>query len=194
MEKLLQKSLNSSIQAKKDFLENGKDDLLLLVDWLIDTFNNGGKLLIMGNGGSAADAQHLAAEFVNRFLIDRPPLPALALTTDTSILTSVSNDFSCEDIFAKQIEALAKEEDLVMGISTSGNSPNVVQAVKAAQQKKIRTAALTGGSGGKLSILADISLNVPSDITPHIQETHLWIEHMLCWLVDERIYGSLSHG
>lgn len=194
MEKILQKSLSNSIQAKKDFLEEGKDDLLILVDWLIDTFNGGGKLLILGNGGSAADAQHLAAEFVNRFLIDRPPLPALALTTDTSILTSVGNDFSYEDIFAKQIEALAKEGDLVLAISTSGNSENVVRAVKAARRKNIRTGVLTGGSGGSLASLADINLNVPTDITPHIQETHLWIEHMLCWLVDERMYGSLSHG
>lgn len=193
MEKLLQKSLQDSIQANKDFLEKSGDDLLVLVDWLIETFKGGGKLLIMGNGGSAADAQHLAAEFVNRFLIDRPALPVLALTTDTSILTSVGNDFSYEDIFARQIEALGQEGDLVLGISTSGNSPNVVEAVKSARRKNIRTAALTGGSGGRLASLSDITLNVPTEATPHIQETHLWIEHMLCRLVDERMYGSLTH-
>ncbi len=192
MNDLLQESLNNTIQAKKDFLKSGRDNMLLLVEKLIETFTGGGKLLIIGNGGSAADAQHLAAEFVNRFLLDRPPLPALALTTDTSILTSVGNDFSYEDVFAKQVEALAREGDLVLAISTSGNSPNVIRAVETARRKQVRTAALTGGSGGELSSLADICLNVPTDITPHIQETHLWIEHMLCWLVDEKMYGSLK--
>ncbi len=191
MDTILSRSLSDSIAAKQGFYETGKDDLLQLVDWVVESFGQGGKLLLCGNGGSAADAQHLAAEFVNRFLIDRRPLPALALTTDTSILTSVGNDFSYDDIFAKQVQALGKKEDLFLGISTSGNSPNIVRAVETATKIGMKTAILTGGSGGALASMADLVLTVPSDKTPHIQETHLWIEHMLCWLVDERMFGSL---
>ena len=192
MEKILRQSLEDSIAAKNAFYNEQKQDLILLVDWIVASFQAGGKLLLCGNGGSAADAQHLAAEFVNRFLINRRPLPALALTTDTSILTSVGNDFSYDDIFAKQVEALGKKEDVFLGISTSGNSPNVINAVQAAQGIGMKTVILTGGSGGKLAGLADLTLTVPSDKTPHIQETHIWIEHMICWLVDERLFGSLQ--
>lgn len=191
MKKLIQQSLENSIQAKKEFVSTQEQELLLLVDWLVSAFNSGGKLLVFGNGGSAADAQHLAAEFVNRFLIDRRPLPAIALTTDSSILTSIGNDFSFDDVFTKQIHSLGKKEDIALGISTSGNSPNVVNAIKAAREIGMQTAVLTGGNGGKLATEADLVLNVPSDQTPHIQETHVWIEHMICWLVDERMFGSL---
>jgi D-sedoheptulose 7-phosphate isomerase len=191
MKNILRQSLENSIKAKEEFVSSQEQNLILLVNWLVSCFGNGGKLLIFGNGGSAADAQHLAAEFVNRFIIDRRPLPALALTTDTSILTSVGNDFSYDDIFAKQIYALGKKEDVALGISTSGNSPNVVNAIQAAREIGMRTAVLTGGNGGKLASKAELVLNVPCDSTPHIQETHLWVEHMLCWLVDERMFGSL---
>jgi len=191
MQDILRQSLENSIKAKEDFVSSQEQNLLLLVDLLVASFKGGGKLLIFGNGGSAADAQHLAAEFVNRFLIDRKPLPALALTTDSSILTSIGNDFSYDDIFSKQIHALGKKEDVALGISTSGNSPNVVNAIKAAREIGMHTAVLTGGNGGKLASEAELVLNVPSDKTPHIQETHIWIEHMLCWLVDERMFGSL---
>ncbi|MCK5196640.1 MAG: D-sedoheptulose 7-phosphate isomerase [Desulfobulbaceae bacterium] len=191
MQDILRQSLENSIKAKEDFVSSQEQNLLLLVDLLVASFKGGGKLLIFGNGGSAADAQHLAAEFVNRFLIDRKPLPALALTTDSSILTSIGNDFSYDDIFSKQVHALGKKEDVALGISTSGNSPNVVNAIKAAREIGMQTAVLTGGNGGKLASEAELVLNVPSDKTPHIQETHIWIEHMLCWLVDERMFGSL---
>jgi len=191
MQKIIQQSLDDSIQAKKDFVSSQERELFLLVDWLVTAFKHGGKLLVFGNGGSAADAQHIAAEFVNRFRIDRRPLPAIALTTDSSILTSIGNDFSFDDIFVKQIHALGRKEDVALGISTSGNSPNVVNAIKAAREIGMQTAALTGGNGGKLASEADLVLNVPSDQTPHIQETHIWIEHMICWLVDERMFGSL---
>lgn len=194
MKKLIQQSLENSIQAKKEFVSTQEEELLLLVDWLVSAFNSGGKLLVFGNGGSAADAQHLAAEFVNRFLIDRRPLPAIALTTDSSILTSIGNDFSFDDVFTKQIHSLGKKEDIALGISTSGNSPNVVNAIKAAREIGMQTAVLTGGNGGKLATEADLVLNVPSDQTPHIQETHVWIEHMICWLVDERMFGSLVNA
>lgn len=187
MKKIIADCLKNSVAAKQDFVAAQEDDLIRLVQWIVETFARGGKLMIMGNGGSAADAQHLAAEFVNRFLVDRAPLPALALTTDSSVLTSVGNDFSFDDIFVKQVQALGKKEDLLLGISTSGNSPNILAATRTAAKMGIRTAALTGGSGGKLMALADLTLNVPSSMTPHIQETHLWIEHMLCWLVDEEL-------
>lgn len=190
MEQILAASLENSIAAKEAFVKAHHDEILRLAQWLIDTIKNGNKLLVFGNGGSAADAQHMAAEFVNRFMIDRPPLAAIALTTDTSILTSIGNDFSYDDIFVKQIQALGKEGDLALGISTSGNSPNVLTAIEVAKKMGIRTAALTGGSGGKLIDIAELVLNVPSRVTPAIQETHLWVEHLLCQLVDEALFGE----
>lgn len=190
MEDIIAKSLADSIAAKQAFDRESRPLLLTLVDWIVEAFNQGGKLLLFGNGGSAADAQHLAAEFVNRFLLDRRPLPALALTTDTSILTSVGNDFSYDDVFAKQIIALGKPGDIALGISTSGNSGNVINGFHEAKKGGMKTVALTGGSGGKIAGHVDLLLNVPSDHTPHIQETHLWIEHMICWLVDEKMFGE----
>ncbi len=189
---ILQESLAGSIKAKEDFFGQSADLLLDTVERVIRCFENGGKLMLCGNGGSAADAQHLAAEFVNRFLIDRIPLPALALTTDTSILTSVGNDFSYNDIFAKQVQALGKPEDILLGISTSGNSGNVINALDAAKEIGMTTVGLTGGEGGKMASLVDILLNVPTTHTPHIQECHIWVEHMLCQLIDERMFGSLQ--
>ncbi len=190
MKFIISDCLKESIRAKEDFANREAENIIRLSENLVATIKNGGKLLVFGNGGSAADAQHIAAEFVNRFLIDRPPLPALALTTDTSILTSVGNDFSFEDVFAKQIAALGKKEDLALGISTSGNSPNVLKAIDVAKKMGLQTAALTGGNGGKLGAMADIVLNVPTDQTPHIQEVHLWVEHLLCQLVDTMLFGD----
>ena len=185
-------NLAQSVIAQQAFAEASSDRIIQLVEWTIETFRSGGKLLIFGNGGSAADAQHVAAEFVNRFKIDRQPLPAIALTTDSSILTSIGNDFSFDMIFVKQVQALGKPDDLVLGISTSGNSPNVVKAIAAAKEMNIRTAALTGGSsntGGEIGGLADLVLNVPTDSTAHIQETHLWVEHILCELVEKELFS-----
>ncbi|MDA8159288.1 MAG: D-sedoheptulose 7-phosphate isomerase [Desulfobacteraceae bacterium] len=190
MQEKINAGLLGSIKAKQDFAAAYSGELCRLVEALVSAFNNGNKLLIFGNGGSAADAQHLAAEFVNRFLIDRRPLPAIALTTDSSILTSIGNDFSFDDIFVKQIKALGQAGDVALGISTSGNSPNVLKAIEQAKGMGLLTAALTGGHGGKLLPLADIGLNVPSSFTPHIQESHLWAEHLLCQLVDERMFGA----
>ena len=191
MQSILKESLAGSIKAKEMFFDQSNHLLIDTVEVTLQSFAKGGKLILCGNGGSAADAQHLAAEFVNRFLIDRRPLPALALTTDTSILTSVGNDFSYDDIFAKQLEALGKPEDIFLGISTSGNSPNVIKAINVAKDIGMTTVALTGGKGGKMAALVDILLNVPVPHTPHIQECHIWIEHMLCQLIDERMFGSL---
>lgn len=185
-------NLAQSISAKQAFADGAMDRIVQLVDWTVETFRSGGKLLLFGNGGSAADAQHVAAEFVNRFKMNRRPLPAIALTTDTSVLTSIGNDFSFDDIFLKQIQALGKPGDLAVGISTSGNSPNVVRAIAEAKKLGLRTAVLTGGStnpGGALAPLADLVLNVPTDNTPHIQEAHLWVEHVLCEHVEKEIFG-----
>lgn len=193
MKMLVSTNLAQSIMAKEAFARESTDDLLRLADWIRETFENGGKLLIFGNGGSAADAQHLAAEFVNRFLINRRPLPALALTTDSSVLTSIGNDFSYDLVFVKQVQALGKPEDLALGISTSGTSVNVVNALQVAREIGMRTAALTGGTarpGGDLVGVCDLVLNVPADATPHIQETHLWIEHLLCEIVEKQMFGS----
>lgn len=193
MKTLIAANLAHSIMAKEAFVNESLDDILRLTEWIQEVFEQGGKLLLFGNGGSAADAQHLAAEFVNRFLINRRPLPALALTTDSSVLTSIGNDFGYDLVFVKQIEALGKPEDLALGISTSGNSPNVVKAMQAAREIGMKTVALTGGTarpGGDLAAVCDLVLNVPSDSTPHIQETHLWLEHTLCEIVEKQMFGA----
>lgn len=193
MKTLISTNLMQSILAKEAFAKEAADDILLVTDWMVEVLSKGGKLLLFGNGGSAADAQHLAAEFVNRFLINRRPLPALALTTDTSVLTSIGNDFSFEQIFSKQIEAFGKPEDLALGISTSGNSPNVIKAMQAARAIGMKTVGLTGGTirpGGDLAAHCDLVLNVPSDATPHIQEAHLWVEHLLCEIVEKRMFAA----
>ena len=151
----------------------------------------GGKILFAGNGGSAADAQHWAAEFVNRFIMDRPPLPAIALTTDSSILTSIGNDFGYELVFAKQVRALGKAGDVFVGISTSGNSPNVVEALQVARDMGLFTIGLTGDGGGKMAPLCDILLAVPHSSTPLIQELHAAAGHMLCALTDYYLFEDV---
>ena len=151
---------------------------------LADTLKGGGKILLFGNGGSAADAQHLAAEFVNRFRIERPPLAALALTTDTSILTSIANDYDFLEVFAKQVRALGRPGDAALGLSTSGNSTNVVKALEVARQMGLKTLALSGGEGGPVARAAELAIVIPSRSTPRIQEVHITIGHVLCDLVD----------
>ena len=150
------------------------------------------KILIAGNGGSAADSQHLAAEFVNRFNFDRPGLPAIALTTDTSILTSVSNDSGFNMLFSRQIEALGMEGDLFLGLSTSGNSPNIIEALSVCRKEKIFSIGLSGSDGGKMKDLCDICIMVPSDETPRIQEAHILIGHIICSLVEEELFIHLN--
>ena len=163
--------------------------LLAAADLISGSFRAGGKLLLCGNGGSAADCQHLAAEFTSRLTADfaRPGLPALALTTDTSFLTGYSNDFNFDGVFARQIEALGKPADVLLGISTSGSSRNVVRAFEAARDLKIRTIALTGNRG-VLRDLADVAVCIPSESTQHIQQTHLAVEHLICHLVERALF------
>ncbi|PLX84772.1 MAG: phosphoheptose isomerase [Desulfuromonas sp.] len=150
----------------------------------------GNKILVMGNGGSAADAQHFAAEMVGRFLMERKALPALALTTDSSILTALGNDYGFERVFSRQVEALAAPGDVVIGISTSGNSENVLAAMKAAREIGCRTVGLLGGEGGGMTGLVDVALTVPSDRTPRIQEAHQTVIHILCDLVETRLFSE----
>ncbi|MEW6426550.1 MAG: D-sedoheptulose 7-phosphate isomerase [Thermodesulfobacteriota bacterium] len=190
---IIQDSLRESIEVKRRFAETGSGDIIRAAEAVAAAFKSGGKLLICGNGGSAADAQHVAAEFVNRFLLDRRPLPAIALTTDSSVLTSIGNDFSYEEVFAKQVRALAGKGDILLAISTSGNSPNVLRAILAARQTEaVTVVGLTGEGGGRMASLCDILIAVPSRYTPAIQESHLWAEHLLCQLVDEMLFGRLS--
>lgn len=151
-----------------------------------------GKLLLCGNGGSAADAQHIAGEFVNRFLMDRPPLPAIALTTDSSVLTAIGNDFSFEQIFSKQVQALGMPGDVLLAISTSGNSPNVLEAVKVAKDKNIFVIALTGGKGGAIGPLCDLLINIDHPSTPLVQEIHLAVEHLICLLCDHYLFENVQ--
>lgn len=147
------------------------------------------KILIAGNGGSAADAQHFAGELVSRFYFDRPALAAIALTTDTSVLTAVGNDYGYEDVFSRQIQALGVAGDVFIAISTSGNSPNILKALAQARQQELTTIGLTGRSGGKMKAMCDICLCAPSDSTPRIQECHLVLEHALCACIEEELFG-----
>lgn len=193
MQDFILASSKNSIQAQEAFAREQGEVIGALALQMVLTIRQGGKILLFGNGGSAADAQHMAAEFVNRFLINRRPMAALALTTDCSVLTSIANDFSFDEIFVKQVQALGKPEDLALGISTSGGSVNVLKAMEVAREMGMVTAALTGGlagDGGAVGRAADFLLNVPSDKTPHIQEAHLWAEHLLCELVEREIFGG----
>jgi D-sedoheptulose 7-phosphate isomerase len=152
----------------------------------------GGKILLCGNGGSAADCQHIAAEFTNRFMMERPPLPAMALTTDSSVLTSIGNDYSFERVFEKQVSAFGNPGDVLVGISTSGHSPNVLQALKRARERQLVTIGLTGGGGGSMADCYDHLLLVPDERTPLIQEIHIAAGHLLCSLVDHYLFEGVE--
>ncbi len=190
MDYIIRRSLEDSLRTEERFILGHTGQIKELAAQVAETFRTGGKLLIFGNGGSAADAQHMAAEFVNRFMIDRSPLPALALTTDTSVLTSISNDYDFSEIFVKQIKALGRKGDISLGISTSGNSPNVVKGLEVSRGLGIRAVALTGNDGGKAAKVADLLLVVPSDQVPRIQEAHGLFGHILCELVDHILFKS----
>lgn len=185
--------LSESAEIKRRTADECEDAILAAADLITQSFRDGGKVLLCGNGGSAADCQHMAAEFVSRLTKDfeRPGLPAIALTTDTSFLTAFANDFGFDGLFERQVQALGRPGDVLIGISTSGNSPNVVRAVRYARTASLRSVVLTGASG-QLAGLADVAISVPSTDTQHIQETHLAIEHLICWFVERDLFASVA--
>ena len=187
MKKIILDILQDSIDVKDRFIKNNVDLIERGANILASGIVSGHKILIFGNGGSAADAQHIAAEFVNRFQIERPPLAALALTTDTSIITSIGNDYHFDEIFSKQIAALGRKDDIAVGISTSGSSKNVVNAIQAAKNIGMFTIGLTG-RGGEIAACADLVFAVESDTTARIQETHITLGHIWCDLVDRILF------
>ena len=188
-EKIL-KEFEESISVKKRFVNDNADTIIEVANLIADTFNMGGKLLLFGNGGSAADASHIAAEFVNRFKMERPAFPAIALNTDMAVLTSIANDYNYDSVFERQLKALGQAGDVVIAISTSGSSPNVIKAVEAAKRKKIKTIAFTGEKGDRLASLSDYVFAIPSNNTPRIQETHITLAHVLCQMVEEILFES----
>ena len=182
---------DASVRAKTVFLQECAAPLERAIDLVADALAGGRKVLLFGNGGSAADAQHIAAEFVGRFLRERRALPAIALTTDTSALTAIANDYGYDDVFARQVRALGIAGDVALAISTSGRSPSVLRAVDACRELGVRTIGLTGGDGGPLASMVDVSLRVSaSKLSPRIQETHILVGHVICELVDRRLFGE----
>jgi D-sedoheptulose 7-phosphate isomerase len=187
---IINQRLKDHIELIEILRDNLSEKISSCAGMLVDALNEGGKVLIMGNGGSAADAQHFAAEMMGRFLEERAALPAIALTTDTSILTAVGNDFGFDDVFKRQVEALAKPGDILIGISTSGNSNNVKRALESGKSLGATTIGLLGRDGGEIACLVDLSLTVPSHSTPRIQEAHLVVIHLLCELVEKALFSA----
>ena len=185
MREIIQEAILESIRVKEELLKNNLGQIVEISQQIVESLKKGGKLIIFGNGGSASDAQHIAAELVGRFKKDRPGLPAISLTVNTSIITALANDFGYDIIFARQIEALADKADIALGISTSGKAKNVILGLKQAKKMGLATIALTGGDGGELAKQADISLIVSSSQTARIQESHILIGHIICELVEE---------
>ncbi len=188
IEDIIIRSFRESSRVKEIFVNENLSRIVKAVDVITQVLNSGNKLLLFGNGGSAADAQHIAAEFINRFLIERPPLPAIALSTDTSVITSIANDYDFSEIFSKQIRAIGREGDVAWGISTSGSSPNVLKAFQVASKMGITTIAFTGKDGGKMAGIVNLCLNVSSNSTPRIQEAHITAGHVICEMVDYRLF------
>ncbi|MGD0399053.1 MAG: D-sedoheptulose 7-phosphate isomerase [Syntrophobacteraceae bacterium] len=184
-----ERMFQESIQAKQALCDTAKETIVKMAELLGRAFLAKHRLFIFGNGGSAADAQHLAAEFVNRFQIERPPLPAIALTVDTSILTSIANDYDFDDIFAKQLRALAQPGDVALAISTSGRSSNVISAAKWARANGVVTIGLGGSSETEMDLYCDIILHVPSPVTARVQECHITVGHIICAHVEEMLFG-----
>jgi D-sedoheptulose 7-phosphate isomerase len=188
MEDHIIKIFKESVRVQEAFINENLSKLVNIVEAVTGALKTGSKILIFGNGGSAADAQHIAAEFVNRFVIERPPLPAIALTTDTSIITSIGNDYDFSEIFSKQIRAIGQPGDIAWGISTSGNSANVLKGLEVAKKMGLVTIAFTGKDGGNIAKIADLSVNVSSSVTARIQEVHITAGHAICDLVDVKLF------
>jgi len=187
MREKIQDIFLESIQVKEELLRTSIGQIVEITELVIDCLKKNGKVILFGNGGSASDSQHIAAELVGRFKKDRKALPAVALTTNTSVITSLANDYGYEIIFARQIEALGQKNDIVIGISTSGKAKNVAAAIKQAKKMGLKTIALTGGDGGEVAKLADLTLLVPSTVTARIQEAHITIGHIICELVEQTL-------
>ena len=190
MRREIAERLEESAQVKRAIAKSKISEIERMANLIITAYKAGGKVVLFGNGGSAADAQHIAGELMGRFELNRQAFPAIALTTNTSTLTAVANDYGYDAVFSRQIEALVNEKDVVIGISTSGESPNVIEAMKMAKLKGAKTIGLGGGDGGKLAEVADLVLIVPSDSTPRIQEAHITIGHIVCELVEKELSGT----
>lgn len=190
----IKKIIKSSIDTKQSVLQNEGllKTIAVSVDVIVNAFRNGNRVYFCGNGGSAADAQHLAAEFSGRFYTDRKALPAEALHCNTSYLTAVANDYSFDDIYSRLIDGIGESGDVLIGLSTSGNSANIVKAFETARKKTMITIGFTGKSGGNMKPLCDHLVNIPSTDTPRIQESHIMVGHIVCQLVEEKIFGSVS--
>ncbi len=187
MKKTIYHEFQSHLETIIRVIEHLQDDVQFASSLVVDTLKNGNKILLCGNGGSAADAQHIAAELTGRYKTERKGLAGIALTTDTSAITAIGNDYGYDRIFDRQFEALANEGDLLIGISTSGNSKNIISALKLAKQMNCKTIGFSGRDGGKMTELCDINLIVPSDDTPRIQEMHILFGHTICQIVDENL-------
>ena len=190
MKSIIKHEFSEHIKASQNTLDSIADQIETASKICINSLKNGGKILIMGNGGSAADAQHIAAELVGRYKTERKGLPAIALTTDTSAITSIANDYGFLHVFDRQVEALAHKDDVVIGISTGGTSPNVVNALTAANKLDCKTIGLSGKDGGDFNALCDVNLVVNSDDTPRIQELHILIGHIICHLIEQESFKS----
>jgi D-sedoheptulose 7-phosphate isomerase len=186
-EKIL-KEFKESISVKEKFIREYVDTVIEVSKVIASAFNEGNKLILFGNGGSSTDASHIAAEFVNRFKRERPGLPAIALNTDMAVITSIANDYDYSEIFSRQLKSLALEGDIVIGITTSGHSANVLKAMDVAKKKKLKSVVFTGLKGEKIASKATFSFVVPSDNTPRIQETHITLGHVLCLMVEEILF------
>ncbi|HSB31471.1 MAG TPA: D-sedoheptulose 7-phosphate isomerase [Candidatus Sulfobium mesophilum] len=186
-EKIL-KEFKESISVKEKFIRDHVDTVIEVSKVIATAFSEGNKLILFGNGGSSTDASHLAAEFVNRFKRERPGLPAIALNADMAVITSIANDYDFSEVFSRQLKSLALEGDIVIGITTSGHSPNVVKAIEVAKKKKLKSVIFTGTKGEKIASKSTYSFVVPSDNTPRIQETHITLGHVLCLMVEEILF------
>lgn len=191
LEEFIRERIKTTMSVQEKLLEQGYI-ISQVANVLLEAYKTGKKILIFGNGGSAADAQHIAAELTGKYYLDRKPLPAIALTTNTSSLTAIGNDYTFDDIFARQIEALGEPGDVAIGISTSGNSLNVIKGLRAARLKGLITVVMTGMDGGQAKAEGDYCICVPSYDTPRIQEAHILIGHILCELVERALFGGIE--
>lgn len=190
MENTIINYIKEGVEVKEQILQNNIDDIKLITQKIIDCLNLGNKILICGNGGSAADSQHFAAELIGRYKLERASLPAIALTTDTSILTAIGNDYGYEQVFSKQVEGLGQKGDILIGISTSGNSKNILNAYEVARKKDMICISLSGKGGGNMKDISDFNFIVPSNNTPRIQESHIMAIHIICEIMENSIFKN----